>query len=201
MELTSQDVERIADAIHSAEQRTSAEIVCVLARRSSSYGYVPPLWAAFVALVAPWPMLLFTDLSAREIFTAQIGIFILVAIAVSWMPLRLVLTPRLVTHRRANRAAIEQFFSRNVSATKDRTGILIFVSLAERYARIVADDGLAEKVTHEEWVGALKPLLENMPYGAVAEGFVRTIEECARLAAPHAPPGGEDELPNKVYVL
>lgn len=201
MKLTPSDYERIAAAIHRAEQKTSAEIVCVLARRASTYGYVPPLWAAFIALLAPWPMMLFTNLSAREIFTAQIGIFVVVAILVSWMPLRLALTPRLVKRRRAGRAAIEQFFSRNVSATKDRIGILIFVSLAERYARIVADDGLADKVTHEEWRAALEPLLDNMSCEQIDEAFTRTIEECARLAAPHAPPGGEDELPNKVYVI
>ncbi len=201
MQLTHQDHARIAEAIRLAEEKTSVEIVCVLARRASTYGYVPPLWAAFIALVAPWPMLLLTTLSAREIFATQIAIFVIVAIMVSWMPLRLALTPRLVKHRRASREAIEQFFSRNVSATRDRTGILIFVSLAERYARIVADDGLADKITHAEWQGALTPLLENMPYEQIAEGYVLSIEECARLAAPHAPAGGEDELPNKVYVI
>ncbi|MBM3655296.1 MAG: hypothetical protein FJX06_21325, partial [Alphaproteobacteria bacterium] len=159
MQLTAQDVERIAQTIRRAEETTSGEIVCVLARRSSDYAYVPPLWGAFAALASPWPMLLFTDLSTREIFAAQIVIFIVATLFVSWGPVRFFLTPRAVKRARAAREAIEQFFSRGVSATKARTGVLIFVSCAERYARIVADDAIAAKIASEEWRGALELLL------------------------------------------
>lgn len=201
MQLTTQDYERIAEAIRRAEETTSGEIVCVLARRSSDYAYVSPLWAAFIALVAPWPMLLFTDLSAREIFAAQITIFIVSALIVSWGPVRFLLTPRIVKRARAQRAAIEQFFTRGVAATKGSTGVLIFVSCAERYARIIADDAVAAKIANDEWRGALDLLLADMRQERIADGFVAAIEECARLLAQHAPPGGEDELPDKIYVM
>ena len=131
MQLTAQDYERIAETIRRAEETTSGEIVCVLAGRSSDYAFVPPLWGAFVALASPWPMLLFTDLSTREIFAAQIAIFIVATLFVSWAPLRFLLTPRAVMRARAEREAIEQFFSRGVAGTKSRTGVLIFVSFAE----------------------------------------------------------------------
>lgn len=202
MQLTAQDFERIAQAIRRAEETTSGEIVCVLARRSSDYAYVPPLWGAFVALASPWPMLLFTDLSTREIFAAQIAIFVVATLFVSWGPVRYLLTPRAVKRARAEREAIEQFFSRGVAATKSRTGILIFVSFAERYARIVADDAIAAKIANDEWRGALDRLLEELRQERVADGFVAAIEECARLLARHAPPGASsDELPDKIYVM
>jgi putative membrane protein len=202
MQLTAQDIERIAETIRRAEETTSGEIVCVLARRSSDYAYVPPLWGAFVALASPWPMLLFTDLSSREIFAAQIAIFIVATLFVSWGPVRLLLTPRAVKRARAARAAIEQFLSRGVSATKGRTGVLIFVSCAERYARIVADDAIAAKIANEEWQGALDPLLQDLRQEKVADGFIAAIEECARLLAHHAPPSENgDELPDKIYVI
>lgn len=202
MELTAQDFERIAETIRRAEQRTSGEIVCVLARRSSDYAYVPPLWGAFTALASPWPLLLFTDLSTREIFAAQIVIFVVATLVVSWGPVRFFLTPRTVLRARAAREAIEQFFSRGVSATKERTGVLIFVSCAERHAQIVADDAIAAKIADEQWQGALDLLLENMRQEKVADGFVAAIEECARLLAQHAPPGASgDELPDKIYVI
>lgn len=202
MQLTAQDIERIADAIRRAEKTTSGEIVCVLARRSSDYAYVPPLWGAFVALASPWPMLLFTDLSSREIFAAQIAIFIVATLFISWGPVRFLLTPRAVKRARAAREAVEQFLSRGVSATKGRTGVLIFVSCAERYARIVADDAIAAKIANEEWQGALDLLLQDMRQEKVADGFIAAIEECARLLAEHAPPGSSgDELPDKIYVI
>jgi putative membrane protein len=201
MRLTTEDLDRIAAAIGAAEQCTSGEIVCALARRSSDYAYVPPLWAAFFALVAPWPLMLFTALHVKTIFAAQIGVFIVSSVIISWPPIRLALTPRLVKKRRAERAAIEQFFARGVAGTAGRTGVLIFVSFAEHYARIIADDGLSGKISDDEWEAALAPLLTSLGQGRCAEGFVRAIEECARLLARVAPPGTEgDELPNKVYV-
>lgn len=201
MQLTAHDYERIVRAIRDAERQTAGEIVCVLARRSSDYAYVPPLWAAFVALVAPWPMTLFSDLSTREIFTAQIAIFIAAVIVFSWPPLRFLLTPRIVKRTRAHRAAIEQFFSRSIAATKERTGVLIFVSLAERYARIVADDGVAAKIADDEWRVALDLLLANLRQEQIADGFIAAIEHCAQLLARHIPPGEHDELPDKIYVV
>jgi len=112
------------------------------------------------------------------------------------------LTPRAVKRARAAREAIEQFFSRGVAATKGRTGVLIFVSCAERYARIVADDAIAAKIANDEWRGALDLLLEEIRRERVADGFVAAIEECARLLAQHAPPGANgDELPDKIYVI
>ncbi|WP_036285840.1 TPM domain-containing protein [Methylocystis sp. ATCC 49242] len=202
MQFTTADYERIAEAIREAEKETSGEIVCALARRSSDYAYAPPLWAAFIALVAPWPMAVFTDLSTKTIYAAQIAIFIFSAAIISWPPLRFALTPRLVKRTRAQRAAIEQFHLLGVAGTKGRTGVLIFVSFAEHYARIVADDGLAGKISNEEWQSALDPLLACMREGRCADGFVAAIRECARLLARCAPPGaGENELPDKIHVM
>lgn len=201
MRFTTQDLDRIAEAVGRAEQRTSGEIVCALSRRSSDYAYVPPLWAAFFALAAPWPLMVFTALPAMTIYLAQMGVFVVSALIVSWPPIRLLLTPRLVKRRRAERAAIEQFFARGVAGTKGRTGVLIFVSFAERHARIIADEGLNGKISDAEWRAALEPLLACLGEGRCAEGFVLAIDECARLLARVAPPGAEgDELPNRIYL-
>jgi putative membrane protein len=201
MPISRDDQERIAAAIAAAETRTAGEIVCVLARRSSDYAYVPPLWAAFVALLAPWPLVFFTDLGVRWILLTQSLVFIGVALLLSWRPLRFAVTPRFVKRERAYRAAIEQFFTRGVSATKERTGVLIFVSLGERYARIVADEGIASRIGEERWRHALELLLAHLRDGEIADGFVAAIEACADLLAEHVPPGGHEELPDRIYVI
>ncbi|MBI1866925.1 MAG: TPM domain-containing protein [Methylocystis sp.] len=201
MEITREDHARIAQAIKAAEQCTAGEIVCVLARRSSDYSYVPTLWAAFAALTAPWPLIVFTQLGVRTIFAIQIGVFIIAALAFSWPPLRLALTPRAVKRARAHREALEQFFTRGVARTKDRAGVLIFVSLAERYARIIADEGVAAKISNEEWRKALDLLRAHMRDGRIADGFIAAIDECARILSAHVPPGGRRELPDRIYVM
>jgi putative membrane protein len=79
--------------------------------------------------------------------------------------------------------------------------VLIFVSLAERYARILADEGIAQKVHGADWQAAVDALVSHMREGRVAAGFTAAVERCAEVAAVHAPPDGSaNELPNRLYV-
>ena len=80
--------------------------------------------------------------------------------------------------------------------------MLIFVSLAEHYARIVADDGIAQKVHNAEWQAAIDALTAHMRDGRIAEGFIAAIERCGAVLAAHAPPDGSpNALPDRLYVM
>jgi len=194
--------ETVAAAIREAEKHTSGQIVCVLAHTSSEYAHIPILWASAVALVTPWPLIEFTQWSVQQIFLVQLAIFIVVGLVFSWMPLRIALVPRALLRARAHRAALEQFVVRRVTHTTKRTGVLIFVSLAERYARIIADEGIAEKVQSSEWQAAIDALTGHMRAGRIAAGFIAAIERCAVVLAAHAPPdGAANELPDRLYVM
>ena len=201
MRVSNEDYRRVAEAIRAAEQKTGAEIVCVLARRSSDYSYVPALWASFAALATPWPLIAFTHLPVREIFAAQIAVFIAAALLFSLSPVHSLLTPRRIKRARAHRAAREQFFTRGVGRTSDRRGVLIFASMAERYARIIADVGVAEIIKDEEWRAALDLLRGELREGRVADGYVAAIAETARLLDGRFTPGGKDELPDRLFVM
>ena len=202
MQLSLEDHAAISNAIRAAEQRTSGQIVCVLAHASSEYAHVPILWASALALLAPWPLIHFTEWSVQRIFLLQIATFIVAAFAFSWMPLRLALVPRVVRRARAHRAALEQFVMRGISRTENRTGVLIFVSLAEHYARIIADEGIAQKVHSSEWQAAIDALTSHMSAGRIAQGFTAAIERCSAVLAAHAPPDGSpNELPDRLYVI
>jgi putative membrane protein len=202
MKITAQDQARISAAIRAAEARTSGEIVCVLARASSEYAAAPLLWASLTALLAPWPLML-TQWPVRSLFAAQIVIYIAALLLFSSPRLRLMLTPRLARRACAHRAASEQFLARRISHTSERTGVLIFVSLAEHYARIIADEGIAAKVNPDEWRGAIAALTARMGEGEVAEGFLAAIAACADVLARHAPPGERprEELPDRLYLM
>src|ERR1700677_3707753 len=83
---------------------------------------------------------------------------------------------------------------------QNRTGVLIFVSLAERYARILADDGIAQKVHAADWQAAVDALIGHMQEGRIAAGYTAAIERCATVAAAHAPPDGSaNEVPDRLY--
>ncbi len=202
MQLSPEDHTAISSAIRAAEQRTSGQIVCVLAHASSEYAHVPILWASALALFVPWPLIHFTEWSVQRIFLLQLVTFMLAALVFSWMPLRLALVPRVVRRARAHRAALEQFVVRGISHTKNRTGVLIFVSLAEHYARIVADEGITQKVPSSEWQAAIDALIDHMSVGHIAQGFTSAVERCGAVLAAHAPPDGStNELPDRLYVI
>jgi putative membrane protein len=203
MPISDDDRNAITAAIRAAETRTCGQIVCVLARSSSDYSAVPIQWAAVVALIVPWPLIYLTQLTVQRIFLLQIVAFIVVAMLLTHSSLRMALVPRAVRRARAHRGAIEQFFLRGLTNTRNRSGVLIYASLAERYARIVADEGIASKVTQAEWQEAVDALIGHMAGGQTAAGFIAAIERCGAVLATHAPPDGtpDHHLPDRIYVL
>lgn len=202
MEFTDRDYEAVSAAIRAAEKRTCGQIVCVLARASSAYAHIPILWSSVLALFAPWPLIYFTQWSVQWIFLLQLIVFIAAGVVFSWMPLRLWLVPRALQRARAYRAAAEQFMVRGIGRTRGRTGVLIFVSLAEHYARIIADEGIAEKVHGAEWQAAIDALRPHMRDGRIVAGLTAAIDCCAEVLAKQAPPDGSpNELPDRLYVV
>ncbi|HYQ06194.1 MAG TPA: TPM domain-containing protein [Xanthobacteraceae bacterium] len=202
MEFTKEDHDAVAAAIREAEKRTSGQIACVLAQVSSAYAHMPILWSSVLALLTPWPLIYFTQWSVQRIFLLQVIVFLVAGIAFSWMPLRLLLVPRALQRARAHRAALEQFVLRRISHTRNRNGVLIFVSLAEHYVRIIADEGIAQKVQSSEWEAAIEALTEHLRNGQIAAGFIAAIERCGTVLAEYAPPDGSaNELPDRLYVI
>ena len=130
--LSADDRTRISGAIRAAEAKTSGEIVCVLAESSSQPGALPILLAAIVALALPWLLVAYTQFAVERILLVQSLVFLLLAILLLLPPVYIALIPRRARRAAAHRLAAEQFVIRGIARKKDRNGILIFVSLAER---------------------------------------------------------------------
>ena len=133
------DMQRVVGAIRAAEARTSGEIFCVIAHASSSYGLVPIAWAAMVALLVPLVLIYLTTWPAGTIYLLQLGAFIVTAGILSLPAVRFRIVPRQTMRRRAHAEAVRQFLAHGLHLTERRTGVLIFASVAERHAEIVAD--------------------------------------------------------------
>jgi len=197
------DRERIADAIRAAEAKTSGEIFCVIARHASDYRLMPLAWAAAVALVVPAPLIYLTLWPASVIYVVQLIVFIAAALGLSLPEIRFHIVPRRTQHERAHLQAMQQFFAHGLHHTQNRTGVLIFASVAERYAEIVADAGINEKVTPHVWDQAVAALIAGIKQGRATDGFVAAIEQCGAVLAEHFPPGAlnRDELPDKLVEI
>jgi putative membrane protein len=201
--ISDDDKALVADAIAAAERGTSGEIVAVIAPASGSYLHAPFLWAALAALAVPWPLIHWTWWQIQHIYLLQLAVFAALAVILMYEPLRLALVPRPLKQARAHRRAVEQFLVQNLHTTQGRTGVLIFVSVAERYAEIVADAAIHQKVGEETWDAIVKDLTDHIGRGAAGEGFVRAIEAVGSHLAQHFPPGPRNphELANHLIVL
>ena len=200
------DRAQIADAIRAAEARTSGEIFCVLAQRSSNYTLVPVAWAAALALLVPLPLIYLTSWPASVIYMLQLVCFVAAALGLARPALRFRLVPKRARHERAHSTAMRQFWAQRLNKTQERTGVLIFVSLAEHYAEIIADAGINEKVTPDVWENAVAALTAGeSSRAASSEGFVAAIAQCGAVLAEHFPlaPGSvnPNELPDKLIEI
>jgi len=194
---TDDDRREIKAAIEAAERRTRGEFVAVVARVSDTYRSVALLWAAGLALVAPAPLLLFTQLRYLHIYQAQIVVFILLTLLFEFLPsLHMALVPKRLRHARATRLAHAQFYEQGVQLTHEHSGVLLFVSMAERYVEIVADKGIHEKIGEVRWQAIVAAFLDKVQAGDMTGGFVAAISGCGEAMAEHYPakPGDEDEL-------
>lgn len=200
---TTQEAQRISDAITQAERMTSGEIVAVVAESSDSYLYVPFLWAALIALLVPWPLIHYTWMQVQYIYVIQLVVFAAL-VALLWpKSVRTALVPRTLRQSHAKRRATEQFLVQNLHTTAGRTGVLIFVSVAERHAEILADHGIDAKVPAGTWQTIVDGLTRDIGDGRAADGFVGAIQATGEHLARHFPPGALDpnELPDHLIIL
>ncbi|WP_269715261.1 TPM domain-containing protein [Caulobacter sp. NIBR2454] len=228
MDLSKQDHQRIAAAVAKAESTTAGEIYCVLAPEVSDYKETPLVWAAASALVLPALALfaglrphMLTDLfggwtvahetasdatifSALSIYIAiQAVVFVTAALVVSLGPVRRALTPGPLKTARVHQAAMQQFLSHGLHLTEGRTGVLLFASVADHRAEVVADEGIYAKAPREVWDEVVDLLIAGLKKGDAASGFVAAVERSGQILAEYVPPraGNPNELPDGLVVL
>jgi putative membrane protein len=194
----------IAQAIAAVEAKTRGELVTVVACAADDYAYVPLLWAALLALAIPGVILLSgaTALAAHA-YTVQVIAFLALAILFSLPPVKLRLVPRALRHARAHRLAVEQFFAQNLHHTAERTGVLIFVSVAERYVEILADEGIHQRMPAGAWDQIVTDFTAQVRAGRIAAGFLQAIDACGARLIEHFPAraGDRNELPDRLIEL
>ncbi|MEM9501752.1 MAG: hypothetical protein AAF941_07890 [Pseudomonadota bacterium] len=210
----------VSDAVGEAELTTSGEILTVLADRSDGYTDVALLWAAALSFTAmsvfaalPQPFLDLWDSliggwshewSTGELASMTIALG-LIAFAATWAaqlwePFKFFLIPGPVKFARVHAQAVKNFKVGAESRTHGKTGILIYLSMREHRAEIVADDSIAEKVSAEVWGEAMADMLVEIKAGRVAEGMAAGVRDVGFVLAQHFPRADDDEneLPDRL---
>src|SRR5215218_4928766 len=203
------ELEAIRAAVAEAEQKTSGEIVPYLVEESD--GYPSALWkgtalGAFAgALVAEaiyflgnfWGGMipLWIALPAAAGGAAGFLLAAYVPAVKRWMAGDGLLDLR--TRQRAEMAFLEQ----EVFRTRDRTGILLFLSLFEHRVVVIGDTGINQKVEQGQWDGIVKTVAAGIRAGRPGEALVEGIRQCGELLERHGvaiQPDDRDELSNEL---
>lgn len=190
--LSSDEIKKIEDSIVQVEHTTLGEIVPVIVRRSSAVGHVPLVltlgltlmiiladlpfshWLWIRPWVYLWPVLLimiyfFSQFLAKSLWIQKVFV-----------------SENDEMNQVHQRAQFE-FYANKLHNTQDRTGILIFVSVMEKKAVILADEGISKKLPAETWNNILQELGKYLHDGKWSEGFVHAIEKCGDHLKTHFP--------------
>ena len=221
--LSEEDHAKVSAAIAAAEAKSDGEIIAVATELSDPYHDVALHWAvlAMIAVLAwaaicptclDWWLDLFLggwrpEPTLRELFTFLMILAVLkftaVLLILKYMPLRLALTPSATKERRVRRRAIATFKAGAERRTIGRTGILIYLSMRERRAEIVADEAITKVTSPETWGEAMAALLVEVKAGRPGDGIVAAVERVGAVLAEHFPKTSEDtnEIPDKLIEL
>lgn len=201
--LTPEQQRQVEEAVTRAEQRTDAEIVTVLAPRADDYSYIPLLWASLIALVVPaLAHFLIGGLQIHGLLMLQWASFVFLSLIFRLPAITTRLIPPRVRHWRASNLARRQFLEQKLHHTAGRTGVLIFVSEAERYVEILVDEGISRHLDDSDWGTIVNDFVRRVALGHTAEGFITCIDACAELLAQHIPKTQpRNQLPNRLVML
>ena len=221
--LTAEDHKRVSDAVALAESETSGEIVTVVADRSDGYSDIALAWAVLAAFLALGVFAAFPEFflgklewlsggwnhewTDREILAiaAALGLvkFLAVLLIQLWQPLKFWLIPPPIKTARALGRAIDLFKVGAERRTHGRTGILIYLSMREHRAEIVADEAIASKVSPETWGEAMAAMLVHIKQGRCADGMIAAVDKVGAVLADHFPRAENDtnELPDRLIEL
>ncbi len=223
LEITPEDQARVDAAVRAAEDRTSGEILTIITHQSDDYADVALWWSAGVALLALIALVLLPDFymglvdrllgrwafewTPRTVLELAMTVaslkFAAMWLLLLWRPARLWLTPRSILAGRVRRRAINYFRVGAERRTTGRTGVLLYVSLAEHRAEIVADESIHAKVAQAAWGDAMADMIVHVRDGRIAEGMAAAVADMGDILAAHFPRAADDknELPDRLITL
>jgi putative membrane protein len=217
------DHTRIADAIRTAEQQTSGELVVIVSGQPYRYPTTALTVAALAALTLPFTAVVFGwspadilpdwdaldprshERRSLEVLVCVQALIFAATLALGWFtPLARKLTPEGLRRDRVHRTALTQFRARGLDATHGRTGVLLYVDEPDHIAEVIADTAVFNKVPAEHWADTIDALTAGFRAGQPADGLIAAIALAGSVLAAHFPPDTEadrNDLPDHLIEI
>ncbi|HEU4686604.1 MAG TPA: TPM domain-containing protein [Nitrospira sp.] len=204
--LSGEDRLRISEAVRSAERRTKAEIVPMVVSRSGLYRDAQHRAGLIMALLALASLLLLETAwmewgwhasNAGWLLLAALGAYAMGAQLGTWTPVIRLVTSTERMRQKVRLRAERAFAVHGISQTRERTGVLLMLSMLERQVYVLPDKDLAQHVQIGEWNEVVNAMIGQLRAGDVAGALCAGIERCGTLLA-RACPAGHDHNPNEL---
>lgn len=205
--LKPEDLPKISEAVRRAEMKTTGEIVPVIVHRSSVVGHVPLMFTLVflvLLLVFEVPQLdVFEELNAYWfLFFVAVGSFALAQFVSRSMWVQRIFVPVGDQAIQVEERALIEFYQQGIGKTAENTGILLFLSVMERRAVVLADEAIARRLPKEAWHQVCATLVEGIKHEQTAEALIAAIHKSGELLALHFPAHKENqnELSNQLIL-
>lgn len=202
--LTAEERLSIERTVKQAEASTSGEIVVMAVWASSNYPSAVMAASGSMALVFAVIGAMILNNENMWLFLALFALFFIVANeVVKRVPaLKRPFMNRREVREEVDEAAIHAFYLRKVHETRDRTGILIYISLFEHTVRVLADTGIDARVGRDVWKGVVNTITNGIHEKRQGAAICSAVEQCGRLLASHFPrtPDDRNELEDVMII-
>ena len=220
-QFTAADHTVVTSAVSLAEKSTDGEIVTIVTGESDSYGDVAWAISGLVALTALLVISLFPEIYLHFIDWLAGGwsgisalpywaLFVFTALKffgtrliLIWKPLLFLLVPPPIKKARVRRRAVALFRVSTDHRTVGRTGILLYLSMREHRAEIVADEAIVAKVEPAIWGDAMVAMIDLVRAGSPGEGMAEAVRQMGIVLSEHFPKTDQNpnELPDRLIEL
>jgi len=216
---SSEQKNKISTAVKNAETKTSGEIATAFIKESYDYAIYELLFAVLVGFIYFIVMLFFSEaletILQRMFWDYQTsyllafyGFSTFLVIAIAYFVANISYVDRLIVSNKVKQQKVEEramqhYMQSGISYTRDRTGILIFVSYLEKRVVLLADTGINEKIEQHEWQKIVDHIIAGIKDEQLTRNLVDAIEDCGKLLQKHFPIKDDDtnELDNDIEIL
>jgi len=217
--LSKEDMKKIGSAVKRAESKTSGEIATAMIKESYNYAIYELMFAVIIGFLYFVIMMFFAgnieqllqgkfwDYSVNYLLMFY-GFSTFIVITIFYFignisSIDRLIVPKKIRQQKVQERATRYFMESGVYNTKDRTGILIFISIMERRVELLADSGINEKIPEEKWQNIVDNIIKGIKQKEIAIHLTESITECGDLLSEHFPIQANDknELTDDIEIL
>ncbi len=204
MYLTNDEKNKISQEIENLEKQSSAELVAVITKQSSSYDFEILVISTMFTLLISIIILLIGDISAKKMFQWQfISFFSLYFILYKFKTLIFKILPKKYKYKKVAEYAKKLFLNLGFQTTKTKQAIMFFVSIEEKYVEIITDSEIKQKIEDSYWQDIVDAFIIDVKNRQFAKGYLKAINSCQEILIKNFPiqDNDENELSNEVIEL